>query len=144
MFRRRRLIILACLVAIAAIVVAVRRPWEHPAVGPQAPFVINPADLEALNPANLATLRCIIPGGDDCTVTILGNARGSIDRTNFNLHGGEPRQFLKRALAPFIIETVTVERGGKTHKQELNLTIPPGQTREIRITPDGGVEVAAP
>jgi hypothetical protein len=140
----RRLIVLAVVMMTVAVVLAVRRPWERqppqqPA--PQQPYAITSDDLAKLNPANMVTLRCIIPGGDDRSVTILGGSGGNIDRTNFHLKDKEAREFTKKASGPFTIATVTVERGGQSHKQELNITIPAGQTREIRIKPDDTVEI---
>ena len=143
MLPRRRLLLVVAIVLVG-IVFAVRRPWEHMGNGPdggQSPYTITSTDFDLLNPANNVTLRFVVSGDDDCTVTVTGGHGGNIERSNFRVKGTEERTRTLKARGPFIINSVTVNRDGQTHKKDLNVTVPPGQTREVRIKPDGSVEI---
>jgi hypothetical protein len=138
----RRLLVLAAVMVAVAGVLVVRRPWERPAAGPAnnpQPAGITAADVAKLNPASMVTLRCVIAGGGDCGLTIMGSNGDNIDRTMFNLKVGIPQETLK--IAPFTIKSITLERDGKKHTQNTNMTIPPGQKRELRVRADDSVEI---
>jgi hypothetical protein len=128
---RRRIILLALVVAVA-VAIAIRRPWDRP-VQPNAP--------PGIDVTKMATLQCVIAGGGPCTVKIEGRTGGGLARFTFNL-AGVSKSLTQHVEAPLELDAVTVERGGKTHRQELNVTIPAGQAREIKINEDNSVEVA--
>ncbi len=132
---RRRLIIFA-LVVVAAVFLAVRRPWERR----QPPPTIDAPNLDVLHPEKLVTFQCVIDGGGSCTVRVAGHHGEALDRITFNM-AGEARSALQRVAGPWTIDSITVERGGKTHRQDLNLTIPGGQKREIWVNADDTVEL---
>jgi hypothetical protein len=135
MSRQRRLMALGFVVVAAAVGLSVWRPWQKPP--PQPP--INAPGVDPLNPASTVTL-VVKTAGDPCTVTMTGRYSSTLDRSTFNkVAAGEART--RRVPGPYTLQTITVERGGKTHKQDLNVTIPGGQTREIWVNADDTVEV---
>jgi hypothetical protein len=138
---RRRLILFALIVA-AAVILAVQRPWEK--VAPPRPPAIGAPNLDVLNPAKLVALRCLLAGGGPCSVTIVGHSGETLSRLTFNLSAAGTPSGSQSVAGPFTIDTVNVERGGKTHRQEFNVTILGGQTREVRVNPDDTVELVTP
>jgi hypothetical protein len=130
---RRRIILFALVVALA-IVIAVRRPWDRP----QQPTAPPGVDM-----TKMATLQCVIAGGGPCTVKVEGQSGSTLNRFTFNLNGVS-KSLTQHAEAPLTLEAVTIERGGKTHTQEVKITISAGQSREIKVNADDSVEIVSP
>jgi hypothetical protein len=130
---RRRLILFALVVAVA-IVIAVRRPWDRP---------VQPAVPPNIDMTRMATLRCVIAGGGPCTLKVEGRSGAALTRFTFNLTDVS-KSLTQHAEAPLELDAVTVERGGKTQRQDLKVTIPAGQSREIRINADDSAEIVTP
>jgi hypothetical protein len=130
---RRRIILFALVVAVA-VFIAVRRPWDLP----QQPAVPPGVDMK-----KMATLQCVIAGGGPCTVKVEGRTGSGLARFTYNL-SGVSKSLTQHAEAPLELDAITVERDGKTHKQELTVAISAGQSREIRINADDSIEVVTP
>ena len=126
----------SALTVVAAVILAVRRPWEQSKPLP----TVDAPNLDVLHPEKLVTLQCVIGGGGPCSVRVTGHHGEALDRLTFNM-AGETRSAFQRVAGPLAIDSITIERGGKTHRQELNLTIPGGQKREILVNADDTVEL---
>ena len=135
MSRRRRQMALGFVVVVAAVGLAYSRPWQKP-----PPIVIDAPALDPLNPAKLVTLAIINSAGEPCTVSMTGHYGNTLDRATFTkLSPSETRS--RGVPGPYTLDTVTVERGGKSHRQELNVTIPGGESRQLTVNADDTVEV---
>jgi hypothetical protein len=135
MSRQRRLMAVGFIIVVAAVGLSVWRPWQKP-----PPITVDAPGLDLLNPAKLVTLSIVKSAGGPGRVTLTGHYGSTFDRAFFNLLAGET-QYQRRVTGPYVIETVTVERDGKSHRQELNVTIPGGEGRRITINADDTVEV---
>ena len=135
MSRRRALMALCFVVVAAAVGLSAWRPWQKP-----KPIQVDAPDLDILHPDRIVTLLVINSAGEPCTVTITGHEGGKLGRTFLpSLPAGEARSC--RVPGPYVLEAVTVERGGNKHRRELNATIPGGESRRITIRADHTVEV---
>lgn len=135
MSRQRRLMALGFIVVAAAVGLSVWRPWQKP-----PPVTIDAPGLDPLNPAKMVTLWVVKSAGGSGRVTLTGHYGSTFDRAVFNMPVGETR-YQRRVSGPYVIEAVTVERDGKTHRQELNVTVSGGEARQITINADDSVEV---
>jgi|SRR5947209_9493005 len=144
---RRRIVLFALVVAVA-IFIAVRRPWDQPVQrhppGQTPPNTVDGPDVDPLNPGKLVTLQCVLNGAGPCTVKVESRgAGGSVNHFTFNM-SGVTKSLTQRTLGPLTIDAVTVERDGTTHRQELKVIIPAGQSREIKVNADNSVEFVTP
>jgi hypothetical protein len=126
--------------------------WRQPA--PVAPPVAAPPALNVTadapgkdsaifgvggpGSAGMATVKATNKGGP-CKLAIAGN--GSF-RGNFgsDLAAGESRMVMAVS-APFTIESLTVERAGKSRRQDVTLNVGSGEIREVVVNADDSVEV---
>jgi hypothetical protein len=138
MSRQRRLMAFGFLVIAAAVGLVAWKPWRQP-----PPVPVDVPNLSVLNPANLVTLSVVKSAGGPGRMTMTGHYGNTFDRAVFNMPPGEGR-YLRRVPGPYVLDTVTVERDGKTHRQELKLTIPAGESRQITANADDTVEVGPP
>ncbi|HEX4592517.1 MAG TPA: hypothetical protein VH120_21490, partial [Gemmataceae bacterium] len=129
MNRRRLLVFLAVVVAGVIVFQLTQRQHQKPA---QPPPTLDAPNLNVLNPANIVSIQCVLAGGGPCTVTISGHYGETLDRSIFKLSPENPRPPVKRVPGPFTIDSVIVDRGRQVNRQELKITIPAGQSRELR------------
>jgi hypothetical protein len=135
MSRQRRLMAVGFIVVAAAVGLSVWRPWQKP-----PPVTIDAPGFDPLNPAKMVTVWVVKSAGGSSHVTLTGHCGSNFERAVFNMPAGETR-YRWRVSGPYVIEAVTVERDGKTHRQELNVTVPGGEARQITINTDDTVEV---
>ena len=139
MSRRRRLMALIFVVVAAAVGLSAWGPWKKPA----PPVPIDAPGIDILNPAKLVTIIVVNSAGEPCTLTMTGHYDKAIDRAMFvKLAVGEPQS--RHVAGPYVIDAVTVARGAAKHRQELNVTIPGGETRRLTVNADDTVGVAKP
>jgi hypothetical protein len=127
---------LAFVVIAAAVGLNAWRPWQKPA----PPVTVDAPGLDPLNPAKMVTLMVVKSAGGSGRVTLTGHYGGTFDRAIFNMPAGE-MQYQRRVPGPYVIESVTVERDGKTHRQEMNVAVPGGEGRRITVNADDTAEV---
>ncbi len=140
---RARLGILApALAAAVAMALVIWQPWsDRSAVTVKAPSNPPPPtiDLGSLTLTNAATLKATNKTGGPCKLTLDG-AGGFQGHFTSELAAGESNSVL-HVSAPFTVESLTVDRAGKSHRHELKLTLTGGETREIVINADDSVEI---
>ena len=135
MSRQRRLMAVGFIIVTSAVGLTVWRPWQN-----SPPITIDAPGLDLLNPAKLVTLSVGKSAGGSAQVTLTGHSGSGLDRVVFKMPAGETR-YQRRVSGPYVIENVTVERDGRTHRQELNVTVPGGESRQITVNADDTVEV---
>lgn len=127
----------------AAGALAIWRPWEtSPSSSVKKGESAVSGDLGALlDPATTVTLVCVNRSGSPCKVTVA--AAGASIRGNMSaeLSAVESRSSRLVFSGPCTVESVTVEREGKSRRQEFNVTIPKGETYDVQVNPDDKVEV---
>jgi hypothetical protein len=141
------------IVVAAGVVLAVWRPWATPQPPPDArdpkgtvnfkpPEITDPGAL--LDPARMVTFVCVNQAGGPCKVRVTGHAGNTSADMSAQLAAAPSRAPNLLTSGPFTVEAITVERGGKSRRQALNVTVPGGQTREVRVNADDGVELVRP
>jgi hypothetical protein len=149
MFRQRWLTV-GLVVIGAAVAVVVWGPWPAPqpptpSVSP-APTVDSTEVIKAamnVDSGRMVTIVCVKAAGGPCKVTVTGGHGNSHGDLTANLQEGEGRSMMMVS-GPYTIESVTVERAGVTKRHELKITIPGGETREVRVREDDSVAVVSP
>jgi hypothetical protein len=131
-------------------ILSVWRPWVAIGVVPRptvpaategASFTPLPVNLnELVDPAKMVTLVCVNKSGRACRVTVAGGFGSLRGRTSAELPAGETPSSMMIS-GPYTIETITVERDGKSHRQDMNFTLSVGLKYDVRVSADDTVEV---
>ena len=133
--QRRRLVFLAViLAAVAALAIAMWRPWQA-RVAPAGAGDPDP-------PADTAAVTVLKRSGGPCGVEILGTSGGASGLASASLAAGEARSISFRFPAPYTIEAVIVTRDGLKQRRDVKVTLAGGQRYELLINEDDTVAVA--
>jgi hypothetical protein len=138
---RHRWVVVGLAVIAAAVAYAVWRPWPAPTPSSSDPAAApKPAIISDGKTVNLVIVKS---AGGPCMVTVTGSHGDSRPSWTARLQAGDDQSLLMIP-GPYSIDAVTVERAGKTRRHELKITIPGGETREVRVNEDDTVVVAPP
>jgi hypothetical protein len=145
---RQRWLTVGLVVIGAAVAFAVWGPWPapRPPTAQMPPPIIDPAEVlkaAKIDGGKAVTIVVVKSAGGPCKVTVTGGHGDSHGDLTANLQEGEGRSMMMIS-GPYTIETVTVERAGNTKRHDLKITVPGGETREVRVREDDSVDVAAP
>jgi hypothetical protein len=102
------------------------------------PPTIDPSELVA--GTKMLEFVYVNNSGSPCKVTVVGGYGRTRDSMSAEL-AVSPARSSTMASGPYTIEAVLVERAGTSRRHEMNVTVPAGERREIRVNPDDGVEV---
>ena len=141
MFRQRWFIV-GLIVIAAAISFVIWRPWISIPAG-RTSTDGSAGQPAIINDAKMVNLVCAKSAGGPCKVTLVGGHGDAHGNMTANLQSGEDQSMMMIS-GPYTIESVTVERSGKTRQNDLKITIPGGETREIRVNEDDSVTVTSP